>query len=79
MNLNDAYQMWKQNEVTQMFMSELREHLRELESQRFEGPTLDAIGLNEVKRSGMIREVKRALEWEPKDLIQANEGANEQR
>lgn len=63
----DAYALWKDNEVTRLFLKEMREGLDGHIENRGFGLTIEQIGMNALIRKAKIEILDKVLEWKPEE------------
>lgn len=64
----DAFLLWQQNEVTQMFMREVKESLKSLTDDEISGTTIEALGLGALTRKAGMRTLEKILKWKPEGV-----------
>lgn len=62
---SDAFSLWKNNSVTRKFLLEIEKDLLETQAQARTGQTIEAIAINEIKRSEHCDTLEAVLEWNP--------------
>ncbi len=62
---SDAFSLWKNNSVTRKFLLEVEKDLLETQAQARAGQTIEAIAINELKRSEHCDTLEAVLEWNP--------------
>jgi hypothetical protein len=65
--LSDAYEMWKDNEVTQLFLSDIKEQLDEVTKASISG-SFDKIVEKAIVRNAEMFVLDRVFNWKPKEL-----------
>jgi len=64
----DAFILWQQNEVTQMFMREVKESLKSLTDDEISGTTIEALGIGALTRKASMRTLEKVLKWKPEGV-----------
>ncbi len=64
----DAYLLWKDNEVTRLFLKEMREGLQSHVVNHGFGKTIEEIGMNALIRKAKIEILEKVLEWKPEEV-----------
>jgi len=64
----DAFLLWQQNEVTQMFMREVKERLKSLTEDEISGTTIEALGIGALTRKASMRTLEKVLKWKPEGV-----------
>lgn len=63
----DAYLLWRENEVTKQFLKEIQSGFDDQANNEIFGTTLEVLGLNAAIRKAKMQELKKVLEWKPKE------------
>lgn len=63
----DMFDLWKQNDVTRMFLLDLEGLFLETQAQPSYGQTIEQIAIQEIKRSTRADVIEEILEWNPTD------------
>jgi len=64
----DAFILWQQNEVTQAFMKQVKESLKDLTEDEIQGSTIEALGIGAVTRKASMRTLEKVLKWKPEGV-----------
>ena len=64
----DAFLLWQQNEVTQIFMREVKERLKSLTEDEISGTTIEALGIGALTRKASMRTLEKVLKWKPEGV-----------
>ena len=64
----DAYLLWKDNEVTRLFLKEMGDGLGDHIKNRGFGKTIEEIGMNALIRKAKIEILEKVLEWKPEEV-----------
>ena len=70
----DAFLLWQQNEVTQMFIREVKESLKSLTDDEIIGTTIEALGIGVLTIKDSMRTLEKVLKWKPEGV--ENDGNN---
>lgn len=64
----DAFILWQQNEVTQAFMKQVKESLKDLTEDEIQGATIEALGIGALTRKASMRTLEKVLKWKPEEV-----------
>jgi hypothetical protein len=64
----DAFLLWQQNEVTQMFMRELKESLKFTAEDEIAGATIESLAIGAITRKANMRTLEKVLKWKPEGV-----------
>jgi len=64
----DAFILWQQNEVTQAFMRQVKDSLKDLTEDEIQGSTIEALGIGAITRKASMRTLEKVLKWKPEGV-----------